>query len=454
MARLICVSNRIPLDDEPSGGLVVALEDVLAETGGIWIGSSGERVESPGDSLGVVPGGPFRRMTFDVTEAEWQGYYVGHSNSVLWPILHARADLMEIASGDLAAYKAVNRRIARLLLPELAAEDLIWVHDFHLIPLAAELRLLGVRNRIGFFLHTPFPGSFDTEALPNAAETCNWLMDYDLIGLQSQRDLRKFRASLGVVLDAQWQGPETIRAGDRATRVMALPISIDAAEFQQVAADEPDKLPKLITRPDRALMIGVDRLDYTKGIPQRFRAFDAFLGSHESWHRHVSLLQIAPPTREGLKAYDAIRAETETLSGRINGAYSDLAWVPIRYIHRSLRRETLAGLYRVAQVGLVTPLMDGMNLVAKEFVAAQDPADPGVLILSHFAGAAEQMTEALLVNPHNTEEVSDAILTALTMPAQERQRRHAALMQGLLERDVHWWSRAFLDALTATAGTA
>lgn len=454
MGRLICVSNRIPLGDGSSGGLVVALADVLAETQGLWVGSSGEQVDKPGEALREIPGGQFRRLAFDLTEEEWQGYYAGHSNSVLWPILHARADLMEIAEGDLGAYKAVNRRIARMLMPELRPDDLVWVHDFHLIPLAHELRLLGAQNRIGFFLHTPFPAPFEMDALPNGAETCEWLMEYDLVGLQSHRDVRKFRASLTAAVEAEPLGEYGMRLGDKAVRIGAFPISIDTSEFQALAAQQIGKLPAGIVKENRALVIGVDRLDYSKGIPQRFRAFATFLKKHEDWHRHVSLLQISPPTREGVKAYDVIREETETLAGRINGAYSDLGWVPIRYIHRAVQRETLAGLYRASQVGLVTPLMDGMNLVAKEFVAAQDPAYPGVLILSQFAGAAEQMEEALIVNPHNTEEVSAAILTALSMPPEERRRRHEVLMAGLLAEDVHWWSTAFLDALKLPPLTA
>lgn len=446
MARLICVSNRIPLGPEPSGGLVVALADVLAETGGIWIGAGAERPDMPSECLQEIPGGPFRRLAFDLTEVEWQGYYNGHSNSVLWPILHSRADLMEIAAGELESYKAVNRRIARLMMSQIRPDDLIWVHDFHLIPLASELRALGARNRIGFFLHTPFPGSFDTEALPNSAETCEWLMDYDLVGLQSRRDVRKFRSSLAAVLEAEQAGPEIMRHGDKTVRVLALPISIDVAEFQTIARDEPDRLPKLIVRPDRELMIGVDRLDYSKGIPQRFRAFDAFLRKHEDWHRRVSLLQISPPTREGLKAYDAIRDETETLAGRINGAYSDLAWVPIRYIHRSLRRETLAGLYRVAQVGLVTPLMDGMNLVAKEFVSSRTD-EQGVLVLSTFTGAARELVDAVLINPYDREQTSDALHEALTMPPAERQRRMARLRGTVQVNNIFRWAGKIISEL-------
>ena len=462
MGRLVCVSNRIPLGADPSGGLVVALGDVLAGSDGVWIGAAGGPVETPARSLTPIEGGPFRRLSFDLTEAELAGYYAGYANAVLWPILHGRADLMAISGEALSVYKAVNRRIARMLMPELRPDDLVWVHDFHLFPLAHELRVLGARNRIGFFLHTPFPAPFDMAALPNGLELCHWLMRYDLVGLQGTRDVRKFRASLRALAEAD-TGPEpgatsgldedaaeddgVIRLAGNVARVAAFPIAIDTAEFAALAEAEHGRLPPGIVKPDRALMIGVDRLDYSKGIPQRFRSFDTFLDRHPDMHRHVSLLQIAPPTREGVEAYDAIRAETEALAGRINGAHADLGWAPIRYIHRHVARETLAGLFRAARVGLVTPLMDGMNLVAKEYVAAQDPADPGVLVLSQFAGAAEQMEDALIVNPHDIEQVAGAMLTALTMAPGERRKRHEQLLEGLEARDVHWWAQAFLDAL-------
>jgi trehalose 6-phosphate synthase len=454
MSRLICVSNRIPRGPNPTGGLVVALADVLSQTGGLWVGSSGDIVETAEDTLEPIEGGPFRRLSFSLTEEEQAGYYAGFSNSVLWPILHGRPDVMQISGEHLSIYKAVNRRIARMLAPVIDPGDRIWVHDFHLLPLAYELRVLGVQNPIGFFLHTPFPGPFDMQALPNAIEMCNWIARYDLVGLQSRRDVRKFRSSLQALADAEPMGDNAMRLFGQQVQIGAYPISIDTTGFADLAERAFGKLPTGLVKPDRALMIGVDRLDYSKGLPQRFRAFGEFLLRHEDWHRHVSFLQISPPTREGLRAYDQIREETETLAGRINGAFADIDWQPLRYIHRSIPRETLAGLYRAAHVGLVTPLMDGMNLVAKEFVAAQNPADPGVLILSHFAGAAEQMEDALLVNPHDTEQVAATILTALTMGPAERRRRYERLMEGLVRHNVHRWARSFLQDLAQTAQIA
>ncbi len=448
MGRLIAVSNRLPTGPNPTGGLVVALSDVLAGSGGLWVGWGGDIAEAPADRLADLGEGPFRRLAFDLTAAEVEGYYLGHANSVLWPVLHGRTDLMQIASGHLMAYKAVNGRLARMLAALVEPDDLLWVHDFHLLPLAWELRALGVENRIGLFLHTPFPAPFDLAALPNAAETCDWLMRYDLVGLQTAADLRKFRAALAAVAGADTSDDGgLVRLGRQTTRAAALPIAIDTAGFAALAEAEFGRLPPGVVKSERALIIGVDRLDYSKGLPQRFRAFAEFLARNEDWHRHVSLLQISPPTREGVAAYDAIREETEVLAGRINGAYADITWAPLRYIHRQIPRATLAGLYRAARVGLVTPLMDGMNLVAKEYVAAQDPADPGVLILSQFAGAAEQMEDALIVNPHDVEQVARAIRTALTMPPRERHRRYERLMAGLLAQDVHGWSAAFLQAL-------
>ncbi|AOZ68154.1 trehalose-6-phosphate synthase [Rhodobacter xanthinilyticus] len=447
MGRLICLSNRIPLGPTPSGGLVVALGDALTERGGIWIGTSGNVSDTPEQSLKEIEGGPFRRLCFDLSPEEQANYYHGYANSVLWPLFHGRTDLLDIRGEYLATYKETNRRLAKLLLAMLEPDDRIWVHDFHLLPLAYDLRQLGAKNRMGFFLHTPFPTPLALQALPNGAELCQWLAAYELVGLQAERDVKNCTDAMVEIGGASELSGGFVHLAPRQPRIAAFPIAIDARDFAELAAAEIDKLPAGIRKAERRLMVGVDRLDYTKGVPQRFRAFGEFLARQEDWHRHVSLIQISPPTREGVAAYDSIRAETESLSGPINGTYADITWAPIRFINRPVPREMLAGLYRAADIGLVTPLMDGMNLVAKEYVAAQDPANPGVLILSQFAGAAEQMGEALIVNPHDPEQMAGAMLTALTMPLAERRRRHEALMTTLSRRDVHWWSRGFLTAL-------
>ncbi|TMV94225.1 trehalose-6-phosphate synthase [Thioclava sp. BHET1] len=447
MGRLICLSNRIPTGANPSGGLVVALGDVLEETGGLWIGTSGETTDLPDITLREIEGGPFKRLCFDLTEEEQENYYAGYSNSVLWPLFHGRTDLMEIHQEYLNTYKRVNRRLAKMLAPIIQPDDRIWVHDFHFLPLAYELRVLGVQSPIGFFLHTPFPGPISMQALPNGREICQWLSNFDLIGLQAERDVRACLASMVEIGGGSDLGGNFMHLSPRQCRIEAFPISIDAGEFKELAERQIEELPDGIVKPNRSLMIGVDRLDYSKGVPQRFRAFGEFLARHEDWHRHVSLIQISPPTREGVQAYDDIREETEYLSGQINGTFADIQWAPIRFINRSVPREVLAGLYRASQVALVTPLMDGMNLVAKEYIAAQNPDDPGVLILSQFAGAAEQMAQALIVNPHDTEQMATTMLTALLMSRQERRERYHALMDGLTTQDVHWWSKSFLAML-------
>ncbi|TQS71291.1 trehalose-6-phosphate synthase [Rhodobacteraceae bacterium] len=445
--RLICVSNRIPSGPNPSGGLVVALHDTLLETGGIWIGTSGKLAETAGNALHEVEGGPFRRMAFDLTEQEQENYYFGFSNQVLWPLFHGRTDLMEIHAEYLSAYKDVNRRLAKMLIDVIEPDDRIWVHDYHLLPLALYLRQAGAKNRIGFFLHTPFPTPLALQAMPNAPEVCEWLSNYEVVGMQAERDARACIASMIELGGGEELAGGFVQLNNRQCRIAAFPVAIDATEFRTLAESEVDKLPRGIVKPERRLMIGVDRLDYTKGVPQRFKAFGEFLERHEEWHRHVSMLQISPPTREGVEAYDNIREETELLSGQINGRYADIQWAPIRFINRPVPRETLAGLYRASDVALVTPLMDGMNLVAKEFIAAQDPADPGVLILSQFAGAAEQMPDAVIVNPHDTEQMATAIMTSLAMPLVDRKRRHAALMETIVKKDVSWWSKGFRTAL-------
>ena len=446
MGRLVVVSNRLPLGDSPSGGLVVALKDALAD-GGVWIGNAGVTEDEPVSELQDHPGAPFDRLSFDVTEAENEGYYLGYANSVLWPLCHRRVDLMEMRPEYLSAYRRVNRRIARLVAGVVGPEDQIWVQDYHHLPLAHELRAVGVTNPIGLFLHIPFPGPMAFQALPNADEVARWIAAFDLFGLQSRRDVAACMEALRTIPGTTVGQDGRVELEGAEVRIAAFPIGIDVDDFMQAAE-------KAVPRGDGpALIIGVDRLDYSKGIPQRFRAYADLLDRRPDLAGQVELLQIAPPTRESVQAYRDIRNELEQLTGAINGEHADLDWTPIRYIHRPVPRERLAMLFRHARLGLVTPLADGMNLVAKEYVCAQDPEDPGVLILSKFAGAIEQMgPHALVVNPHDAEEMAQQMVTALWMSRAERQERHAALMEGLRAQDVHWWRRTFLSALEVASG--
>ena len=447
MGRLVVVSNRLPLGENPSGGLVVALKEALSG-GGLWIGNSGVSAEGePSPDLESHPGAPFDRLSFDITEAEHEGYYLGYANSVLWPLCHRRVDLLEMRPEYLSAYRRVNRRIARQVARVVGPDDGIWVQDYHHLPLAHELRAQGVKNPIGLFLHIPFPGPMAFQALPNAEEVARWIAAFDLFGLQGKRDVSACLEALRTIPGAEVRADGRVAIEGAEVRVAAFPIGIDVDDF--LAAAE-----KAGPRPEGpALIIGVDRLDYSKGIPQRFRAYADLLDRRPDLAGQVELLQIAPPTREEVQAYQDIREELEQLTGQINGAHADLDWTPIRYIHRPVPRERLAVLFRHARVGLVTPLADGMNLVAKEFVCAQDPADPGVLVLSKFAGAAEQMgRHALIVNPHDVEEMAQAIVTALWMSEGERRERHAELLEGLRAQDIHWWRRSFLAALDVASG--
>jgi trehalose 6-phosphate synthase len=389
--------------------------------------------------------------TVDLEEQDRQEYYNGYANRTLWPLFHYRIDLSAYERSFDQGYARVNARFADTLRPLIGADDFIWVHDYHLIPLGRELRRRGVANRIGFFLHIPWPARRLFTTLPNYRELVEALFEYDLIGFQSEDSLGAFQDLLQDV--DGWLGPDgEATAFGRTVRLGAFPIGLDAQTFAAAADDEAalawrERMHKSLA--GRRMIVGVDRLDYSKGLEERFLAYEEFLANTPQSHEQVFLLQIATPSRDEVPAYQEIRARLDAVSGRINGAFATADWVPIRYVNRSYRRDELAGIYRAAAIGLVTPLRDGMNLVAKEYVAAQDPADPGVLILSRFAGAAEQMTDALIVNPFSREDVSDAIRQGLAMELDERRRRWESLIEGVRRDDVNAWRDAFVAALLA-----
>lgn len=446
--RLVVISNRIPTDAAPSGGLVVALHDALLARGGIWIGSSGDLVDDPENKLHAIADEPYRRCTFDLSPAEHEGFYLGYANAVLWPLFHHRTDLIDVDRDHARTYMAVNDRVAELVAQEITPDDVLWIHDYHFLPLALALRKRGVTNRIGFFLHIPFPNPSDLQALPERREVPDWLAAYDLVGLQTQRDvsncLEYFRKDTPAELTLQGR----LRLRDREFEVRSFPIGIDVDSIAEAAARAQPGA-GLAMMPGQKLILGVDRLDYSKGLPNRFEAFGHFLEMRGENDPRATLLQIAPPSREDVEAYREIRNELESMSGSVNGEHAELDWTPIRYIRRNIDRDILAGLYRRADAMLVTPLADGMNLVAKEYVAAQDGSDPGVLILSHFAGAAEQLDAALMVNPFDTWETARAIDQALKMPLHERHARFLSLIRTIRETDIAWWTDSYLRALHA-----
>ncbi len=444
MSRVVIVSNRVPTPrprgGAQAGGLAVALAEALSGREALWFGWSGETDPETAPAA-VTTVGQTTYATLPLSEAERRGYYGGFSNGTLWPLLHYRMGLAEFRREDHETWRAVNTRFAAALAPMLRPDDLIWVHDFHLFPFAAALRSLGAGQRIGFFLHVPFPPPALFDALPQGQRLLADMAGYDLIGVQTESDAGNLRDSLA-------------RVGVTAP-VGAFPVGMDSAGFAReasraMALQETKRLAGSLG--GRALILGVDRLDYSKGLPQRFRGYAALLKRFPEHRRRVTFLQVAPVSRNEVAQYRALRRELDELAGRINGEYGDVDWIPIRWMTRALPRATLAGFHRLARVGLVTPLRDGMNLVAKEFVAAQDPEDPGVLVLSRFAGAAAELAGAVLVNPHDPDEIAEGLDTALRMEREERQRRYAADRGVLATNSAGDWARGFLAAL-AEAGT-
>lgn len=452
MSRLVVVSNRIADPRQTAaGGLAVALAEVLNSTGGLWFGWSGKIVDhSEVDDVYLQQAGPVKLAMVDLSKVDHDAFYLGYSNGVLWPVFHYRLDLADFDAGYISGYRRVNQLFARKLLPMLRPDDVIWVHDYHLIPLAAELRALGCQQRIGFFLHIPLPPPLILAAIPGHDWLVRALFAYDLVGFQSRSDLDHFARYVETEAHAQPLPDDRWRAFGRTVHAGAFPIGIDVEEFTQLAnAPEAVDMYERMTREyyRRKLLVGVDRLDYSKGLPQRMRAFREFLTKNPELRSSATLIQIASPSREDVEAYGDLLHELESLCGSINGNFGELDWMPVRYIHRTVPRARLPGLYKASRVALVTPLRDGMNLVAKEFLTAQREEDPGVLVLSRFAGAAEQLKEALLVNPYDTEGTAAAILLALQMPLEERRDRHEALMRTVRKYDVHWWCESFLAAL-------
>ena len=453
MSRLIVISNRVSApkgEAGAQGGLAVAFAAALREHKGLWFGWSGEPTDRFTGEIDFRDVRGVCTATIDLEEQDIEEYYNGYANRTLWPLFHFRVDLAEFERDFAQGYQRVNERFADTVRPLIEDDDLVWVQDYHLIPLGEELRKRELRNRLGFFLHIPWPPRHLLASLPHARELVSTMFAYDVVGFHTTEWLEAFLDYALGEMGADLLDDGTIRLGDRTVRAISCPIGIDTTEFVAAASSPQARLAyrRMKDSSDgRDLIIGVDRLDYSKGLEERFAGYERFLEEHEESRKEVYLLQIAPPSRGDVETYQRIRATLDGLSGRINGAHADLDWVPIRYVNRGFPRAVLAGVYRAARIGLVTPLRDGMNLVAKEYVAAQDPEDPGVLILSRFAGAALQMTDAVLVNPHSAEELSDAIELALKMPREERVARWRALMDGVEREDVIWWRKRFTDAL-------
>ena len=455
---VIVVSNRVARakSDEPiAGGLAAALIPMVRDSGAIWVGSSGQTADAAQskDSFAHIEAlGTGALATVDMPTKHYRGYYEGFANSALWPALHSRPDLIQVTAEEYACYREVNAFMARALSRFDAPDAVFWIQDYHFLTLGAEMRRLKIGRPLGFFLHTPWADRRTMAAVPHHADLVEAMLSYDLIGFQTDDDRENFEDYLHFELGLSvFDGTVTSRAG--LTHLATFPIGIDVDEFTARAT-------KASTRADvsrlRAslnggkLILGVDRLDYSKGLANRMRAFDRMLDIEPQLKRGVSLLQVAVPTRGNIRAYRELKSELASLVGEVNGRHGEVDWIPIRYLNKSFSQLTLAGFYRAAHVGLVTPLQDGMNLVAKEYVAAQNPFDPGVLVLSSFAGAARELDTALLVNPHDIDGMARQIATALSMSLNERRERWRAMVAKLKACSVQSWFADFLRALADT----
>ncbi len=459
MSRLVVVSNRVSVPDRrdrgAQGGLAVAMHAALKRHSGVWFGWSGEVSERPGPASFREMDG-FTVATIDLTPDDYDEYYNGYANRSLWPLFHNRMGHTAYDRLYDRGYFRVNARFAHAMAPYLRREDLIWVHDYHLIAFAEELRRMGSSHRIGFFLHIPFPPADLLLTLSSHEALIRGLFAYDLVGFQTEADVRAYRDCVVNEMGGVEHEGGRLEAFGRTIRTGAFPIGLDLDEFRALAASrEAGRQERRMHRSlaGRKMMIGVDRLDYTKGLENRFLAFERLLEHYPEHHGNLLVLQIAPPSRGDVPEYETMRGEVEHVCGRINGRFAHLDWVPIRYVHRGYQRRTLAGLFRAASVGLVTPLKDGMNLVAKEFAAAQSAEDPGVLVLSRFAGAARELEGAVLVNPYDTAGLMDAMQRALNMSLEERRERSASMTAALRGNTVADWRDRFVSALRETPRT-
>ena len=457
---IVVVSNRVArmqADEPVTGGLASALLPVVKNSGAIWVGSSGRVRDASGkDSFAEIEAlGTGALATVDLPAAHYQGYYEGFANSGLWPALHSRADLIQVTSENYRSYREVNAFMARALLRFNRPDASFWIQDYHFLTLGAELRRLGIKQPIGFFLHTPWSPPTMMHSVPHHRELVLAMLAYDLIGFQTDEDRRNFRDYVRSELGLAIAG-DTVVSNYGKSRLATFPIGINVDEFAaraSKAAARPDVARLRMSLQNTKLVLGVDRLDYSKGIANRLRAFDRLLRAEPGLKRQVSLLQIAVPTRAQIEAYRQLKTELATLVGEINGHHADVDWLPIRYLNKGFAQSTLAGFYRTAHVGLVTPLHDGMNLVAKEYVAAQNPVDPGVLVLSEFAGAARELDTALLVNPHDIDGMAQKISIALSMSLEERRERWLPMIEKLRSASVQGWFSDFVQALDDVRST-
>ena len=463
MNRLVVVSNRLPFSLDSTGedlwtvtpavgGLVSAIEPVLRERGGTWIGWPG--------IAGEIPKGPFAEATREagykvvpvaLSETERDEFYYGYSNEVIWPLFHDLQNFCSFEPAFWETYKAVNERYADAIAGCSRADDFVWVHDYHLMYAGQALRERGVRAALTFFLHIPFPPYDIFSKLPQQQRLLRALLHFDFLGFQTRRDLRNFVGCVRrVMIDAKVvarRDLQLVRFENREIRLGHFPIGIDFDSFEkgamsEVVAQRSEQLRANFS--DCQLILGVDRLDYSKGIPERLRAYRDALERHPELRGRVVLIQVVVPSRVEIPRYHEFKQRIDRLVGDINGRFSTSDWLPVQYHFRGLDKEDLLAHYRGCDIAFITPLKDGMNLVSKEYCACRIDEN-GVLILSDFAGAAEQLkTGALMVNPYDVEEVADTILNAFRMPETERIARMKRMRRVVRDENVFWWVDSFL----------
>lgn len=454
--RLIIASNRVTTGDKPhAGGLACAIQNALSKVDGLWMGWNGEVKEN--EEIHQSRQNGIEYHLFPLKEKEYLDYYLGFSNEVLWPICHLRPSYLRAIENHYKTYRDVNQKFAQQILKCHQEGDVVWVHDYHLLLVASYLRELGLKGKTGYFHHIPVPPPELIRTIPHHDHIFTSLLSYNVVGVQTQGDLKNlfdYYQQLSdnnsyITIQGSAQNSFSICFFDRTTRFGVYPISIDTLGIEQLS-EKSQNYPEILELQEslqqRPLLIGVDRIDYSKGLENKYHALDKYLNRYPSDQAPV-LLQIANQSKHDLTTYQALRTQLEALASKINADHGTPSYSPIRYLNTVYPHEVLTGLYRAARVGLVTPTKDGMNLVAKEFVAAQNPKDPGVLVLSEFAGAANELTEALIVNPFHTHNVTQAIHEALNMPRSERIQRHQALLHKLRKQDIHAWCRSFMQDL-------
>ena len=453
MNPLIIVSHRVsrPQTSAAPGGLAVGVLAALRQCGGTWVGWSGALADEPASSPHVSEEEGIRYATIDLPSTDFEAYYSGFCNGSLWPLCHYFPGRFRYDATEHVAYQAVNRRIAAAVARVATSSSPIWVHDYQLISAGRYLRAERMNGPLGFFLHIPFPHIEVLRILPAYAELVRDLCQYDLVGFQTEQDLRAFRSAVRDVFGEEAISAAThIAADGRRVGVGVFPIGVDVESIaaRAAAARGDDQVQRLVAGLlGRKLLLGVDRLDYSKGLIERFTAYRHLLESSPEHLGKITYIQIAPLGRMNVAAYAEIRNALEQAAGHTNGQYADTDWTPIRYLNRDFPHDVLLGFLRCANVCVVTPVRDGMNLVAKEFVAAQDPEDPGVLVLSNMAGAARELTDAILVNPYDEHAVAAALREALELPVAERRGRHAKMLAVLRRNTIRHWHESFVAAL-------